>query len=144
MRSFSFVCVLAFAFFGIAQLNAAEAAPEHKKPAKGVAAKETLKQLNEAGKTKKAVKELPDKVSEKFHHDGHFGHDGIKAMYSVGKDLWWVEVTDGGKDFLLEYDSNGTLLALAWENAGTLVILTEGDDGSLWAVDDEGNAIVWH
>lgn len=126
-------------------LNTILHAEEHVKPKKGPKASETRKRLDAEGKAKKELKDLPKVVDDAFHHDKHFGHDGIKHIYSVGEGLFWVEVTEGGKDYLLEFDSHGALQAIAWEDPkGTLVILTEGDDGYLWAVDEDGNAVAFH
>lgn len=137
--------------FGIACLvtlslnTAIHAGEDHPKPKKGPKSGDTLKRLNAEAKVKKEIKTLPQVVDDAFHHDKHFGHDGIKAIYTVGEHLYWVEVTEGGKDYLLEFDDKGTLQAIAWEDPkGALVILTEGEDGYLWAVDEEGNAVVFH
>jgi hypothetical protein len=142
MRPISLVSVLMVIVFCASQVNAEEA---HKKPAKTAKAADTQKHLTEAGKTKKVVKALPEKVEAAFHKDHHFGQDGIKAIYSIGNDLWWVEVTDDGKDYLLEFNNDGQLQAIAFEkpNGGGLVVLIEGDDGYVWAVDDEGNAVAF-
>ena len=124
-------------------LSAGVRAAEHAKPKATAKAGATRKHLETEAKAKKELKSLPEKVDAAFHHDKHFGKDGIKAIYNVGPNLYWVELTEGGKDYLLEYDGDGNLLAIAWENHDTLVVLIEGDDGYLWAVDEDGNAVAF-